>query len=147
MTETPTPQEALDIVTATTQKARTAYPLPAWQPPLAGIMGAAIIILFGLSDDRGDDRLWLAAMALGVVFFAMMCWLWALQRKRGIKPRYPAQQPIEGWKRGLWSVVPTLAFIIVSDLGTGWMHVVIGVLLGGYLWIGFARQRAGKWPY
>ncbi|MEC3953620.1 hypothetical protein VMT65_11305 [Nocardia sp. CDC153] len=147
MTDRPTPQEALDIVSATTHKARTAHPLPVWQPPLAGIMGAGMIILLGVGRDRDDDRIWLAGIGVGVAFLLIMCCLWAIQRRRGIVPRYLAEQPTEDWKRILLYGVPPVVVTFMSDLGTGWVHVVVAVVFGGIMWIGFARQRAGKWPY
>lgn len=145
MSEAPTPQDVLDIASATTHRARTAPALSSWVPPVAALLCFGFLFLFGYTVEMFVDATITLAGVAGIVataaFIAFMVWQWRTWRSGGVVPRLRSYRSGQRWKQVLLGWLPP--FIGVSVLGgvPGWPTLAGAVITSVWLWFQLAPSR------
>ncbi|WP_063065604.1 hypothetical protein [Nocardia violaceofusca] len=144
MYDAQTPQQALDLATATTRQAHEAAALPRWQPVAAAVTGALAVLLLctAIADGVGGPFGWIVligGIGSGCAFAVLLQKQRRTQRARGVVPRPPAE-----WKQNVallvvLLVVPLAGYAMSGS--DGWIRVAAGVVMGGWIWFTQARPR------
>ncbi|WP_135236080.1 hypothetical protein [Nocardia sp. CS682] len=146
MNDAPTAQDLLHITSSATARARRAASMPGWVPPVAALLGGIGVMLLGLGGDSADTVVSVCGYGVCAACFALLAWVWRAQRKGGVVPRFLSDEPTRRWQRLSLLVLPPLLAGIVGGLVNGWLHVLFGAFVGGWLWFGLRRQRAATCP-
>ncbi|MEV6773731.1 hypothetical protein AB0N05_34360 [Nocardia sp. NPDC051030] len=142
MSDELTPQDALDIASASTRRARSAQAGRGWVPPVAALLCFGTFFLFGDMIDMLVDRTitvrGVAGIVVGVAFGFFMPWVIRAWRNGGVVPRSLADEPLQRWKRTALGLTPFVAFALLSDSA-------FALVMGVWVWIQLARPRIALW--
>ncbi|MFB7724817.1 hypothetical protein [Nocardia sp. NPDC056100] len=141
MIDVPTPQEALNIAAATTERARTAPILPVWAPPIGGVLGGiAFVLVCWWLEGRIAAIVGLTAITLIIGIAATFAWSSRAWQNGGPLPRSLRAEPAHPWQRALPTALP-LALFIFTPLLHGWWLIPLGVVAGAWIWFNLSRRQ------
>ncbi|WP_459547350.1 hypothetical protein [Nocardia sp. X0981] len=120
---------------------------PGWVPFAGGLSGglAGVLICTAVDEGAGNPLVWIAGIAAGLAYYALVRWSTRTGRARGIVARPPAERPFAQWKQNLLLVLPPLLLGAVGASMDGWLRLLAGAILGGWIWLSLAQQRTAQW--
>ncbi|RJO79166.1 hypothetical protein D5S18_02115 [Nocardia panacis] len=144
MQEAPTPQQALDIATATTRQAHEAAALPRWEPVVTAALGALASFLLCMLVADGIERpfgwmILIGGIGLGWMYFRLAQRQRRTQRARGIVPL-----PMVEWKQIMGMLVVILVVPLAGHAvsgSDGGIRIASSIVLSGWIWFMQARPR------
>jgi len=147
VSDAPTPQEALNVALAATERAQSARARPRWALPLIGLLvgGDVTLVHTALPSDGPTNKVLLAvALVLALMLFGLLArFKRAWKAAAGIVPRSLYDQPVQEWKRLALLFVSLTLCTFAAGLLSGWMYnIPSGLVYGGWTWFALARWRA-----
>ncbi|MEV6773410.1 hypothetical protein AB0N05_32740 [Nocardia sp. NPDC051030] len=148
MSEALTPQEALDIASNTTQRAQAAPATHWWAPPVGGLLAGLTVplIVTAIPDIPANLLLLVAGTVTGAAYFILVGRVMQTWRSGGVMPRAYFQEPVQPWKQLVAFELPPLLLGGLCASLNGWMSILGGVLIAGWVWYQLARKRARACP-
>ncbi|QIS18010.1 hypothetical protein [Nocardia terpenica] len=140
MSDALTPQDTLDIASATTRRARSAPARPRWVPSVGALLCFGFFFLIGDAIDMPIDRTitirGVAGIVVTLAFGAFMTWVLREWRNGGVVPRSLAEQPVQRWKRAALGGLPPFVAVTLLD------DTACAVIMGAWMWFQLTQPRA-----
>ncbi|MGW5109242.1 hypothetical protein [Nocardia sp. NPDC004123] len=148
MSDALAPQDALDIASATTRRARSAPARPRWVPTAGALLCFCSFFLIGdavaMPIDRAITVRGVAGIVVTVAFGAFVAWVLREWRNGGVVPRSLAEQPVQRWKRVALGWLPPFVGVTLLGAMPGWMTIASAVIMGAWMWFQLTQPRAAS---
>ncbi|GAB2506747.1 hypothetical protein GCM10027167_04060 [Nocardia heshunensis] len=146
MSDALTPEDALEIASATTSRARSAPARPRWVPTVGALLCFGTFLLIGDAVAMPIDRAITARGVAGIVVTLAFCLFvsrvlreW---RNGGVVPRSLAEQPVRRWKRVAVGWLPPFVGVTLLGAMPGWLTIASAVIMGAWMWFQLSQPRA-----